>query len=106
MRLERSGAFGNVAQTMSGVRGSLLLRTHLDEIYHDASSIPGSARVALTAELSDPAARRMLGRRSFTASVPARSHDAAGAVQGFNEAFGVVLDDVAAWVGSVAATER
>ena len=100
MRLEQGGAFRGVAETTSGVRGSLLLRTQLVEAYHDATSVPGSAKVTIAAELSDSAGRRMLARRSFTASEPVRSHDAAGAVQGFDEAFGAILDDIAAWAGS------
>lgn len=101
-RLELAGAFRGVAETTSSVRGSLLLRTHLVEAYHDATSVPGNARVTITAELTDPAGRRMLARKTFTASVPVRSHDAAGAVQGFNEAFGATLDDIASWVAGAA----
>ncbi|MEO8525187.1 MAG: ABC-type transport auxiliary lipoprotein family protein [Caldimonas sp.] len=103
MRLEQGGAFRGVAETTSGVRGNLLLRTQLVEAYHDAASAPGSARVTIAAELSDPAGRRMLAHRTFTSSVPVRSHDAPGAVQGFNEAFGAILDDIASWVGGAAA---
>ena len=102
MRLEQGGAFRGVAETTSGVRGNLLLRTQLVEAYHDAASVPGSAKVTVAAELSDAAGRRMLARRIFSASVPARSHDAAGAVQGFNEAFGAILDDIASWAGGAA----
>ena len=71
------------------------------EAFHDATSVPGNARVTIAAELSDPAGRRMLARRTFTASVPVRSHDAAGAVQGFNAAFGAILDEIVSWVGSL-----
>lgn len=101
-RLELAGAFRGIAETTSSVRGSLLLRTHLVEVYHDATSVPGSARVTIAAELSDSAGRRMLARKTFTASVPVPSHDAAGAVQGFNEAFGAILDDIASWVAGAA----
>jgi hypothetical protein len=54
-RLEQSGAFRTTVLATSGVTGSLLLRTHLVEIYHDASTSPGVARVTVTAELSDTA---------------------------------------------------
>ena len=52
----------------------------------------------LTAQLSDPASRAVLARRTFTRSAPAASYDAQGAVQGFRQALGALLDDVAAWV--------
>jgi cholesterol transport system auxiliary component len=59
---------------------------------------PGTARISLTAELSDPASRRLLARRSFRRAAPAASYDAPGAVQGLRQALGELLDDVAAWV--------
>lgn len=96
-RIALGGAFRGVAEITSGVRGQLLLRTHLAEIYHDAVSLPGSARVTLTAELSDPAGRIPVARRTFSASRPVPSYDAAGAVQGFGQSLGAVLDEVAAW---------
>lgn len=74
-----------------------VLNTHLDEIYHDAVSPPGTARIVLMAELVDPASRKLVARRSFERSAPAASYDAPGAVQGFRQALGALLDDVVAW---------
>lgn len=101
-RIAQSGAFRGAVETASGVRGGLLLRTHLVEIYHDAASAPGTARVALVAELTDPAGRALLAQRSFSAAVPVTSYDAPGAVRGFGQALGPLLDEVAAWAGQVA----
>jgi len=97
-RLERSGSFQTVAVATSGVRGALLLSTHIEEIYHDATERPGSARITLTAELTDSARQALLARHTFSRWAPAASYDAAGAVHGFNEAVGAILDDVVAWV--------
>ena len=97
-RLERSGGFRTVASVTSTVRGDLVLSTHLAELYHDAAAAPGSVRVSLTAELTDPVRRLLLARRSFSASAPAASYDAPGAVQAFNQALGTLLDEVTAWV--------
>jgi cholesterol transport system auxiliary component len=97
-RLERSGAFRTVASVTSAVRGELVLSTYLTEFYHDAAVDPGSGRVALTAELTDPARRTLVARRSFAASVSAASYDAPGAVQALNQALGAVLDELVAWV--------
>lgn len=97
-RLEAAGAFRAVAATTAGVRGELLLRTQLDEIYHDASTPPGVARVRLTAELSDPTKRLLLGRRRFSAAVPVAPFDADGAVRAIGQALGQVLDELTAWV--------
>ena len=85
-----------------GARSGLVLSTHLDEIYHDAAQAPGTARIALSARLVDPASGAVLARRSFVRSAPAASNDAAGAVRGFNQALGALLDDVAAWVAAEA----
>src|SRR4051812_13170920 len=91
-RLERVGGFKTVASTTSGVQGSLVLTTHLTELYHEAASSPGSARVSLTAELTDPARRALVARRTFTRSAPAGSYDAPGAVAAFNDAIAGILD--------------
>lgn len=76
----------------------LALTTHLDEIYHDAAQRPGTARIKLTAQLSDAASRSIIARRVFTAAAPAAAYDAPGAVRGFDQALGTLLDDIVAWV--------
>lgn len=105
-RIARTGAFRGAVETVSGVRGGLLLRTHLVELYHDAASPPGLARVMLTAELSDSAGRTLLAQRSFSGSVPVATYDAAGAVQGLGQALGPLLDEVASWAAQAAASAR
>lgn len=83
----------------SGGKG-LVLRTHLDEIYHDAAQPPGTARIRLTAQLVDPSSSAVIARRVFTASAPAVSYDAPGAVRGLGRALGSLLDDIVRWVDS------
>jgi cholesterol transport system auxiliary component len=83
-------------------RGPALM-THLDEIYHDAAQAPGIARLAITAQIVDPSSRAVLARRSFSASAPAASHDAPGAVAAMRQALGALLDEVAAWAAAQAA---
>ena len=100
--LERSGAFRTVASVTSAVRGDLVLSTYLAEFYHDAAVAPGSGRVSLTAELTDPARRTLVARRSFTASASAPSYDAPGAVQALNQALATLLDELVAWVDETA----
>ena len=98
MRLERAGSFSTVATVLGGVRGQVILGTHLAEFYHDAATAPGSVKVVVTAELTDPVRRILLARRTFERSVPAPSYDAPGAVQALNAAVTALLDDIAAWV--------
>lgn len=97
-RLERAGSFSTVSTVVGGVKGQVVLGTHLAEFYHDAATAPGSVRVTLTAELTDPVRRVSLARRTFERSAPAPSYDAPGAVQAFNVAVTLLLDDIAAWV--------
>lgn len=70
-----------------------VLNLHLLEMYHDAASSPGTVRVSLAAELAGK-------KRVFTATAAAASFDAQGAVRGFNEAFGRILDEMETWVRS------
>ena len=45
--------------------GTLFLSTHVVEIYHDAIERPGSARITLTAELTDPARETLMTDAAF-----------------------------------------
>jgi ABC-type uncharacterized transport system auxiliary subunit len=85
-----------------GTKPALRLRTHLDEIYHDAAEPPGVARIAITADVLDPATGAVLARRTFTRSAPAASYDAPGAVRGFNEALAALIRDIEGWVDAEA----
>jgi cholesterol transport system auxiliary component len=97
-RLERSGTFKTVIGSDSAVRNGLLLRTRLEEIYHDALKPPGSARIVLAAELFDPARGAAIAQRSFSHAAPAPTYDAEGAVHAFRQGLGALLDEVIAWV--------
>jgi cholesterol transport system auxiliary component len=96
-RLERSGTFKNVLGADS-TRSGIVLRTELQEIYHDAAKPPGAARIVLSAELAQGARDEVIARRSFSRSAPATSYDAAGAVAGFRQALAELLDELVAWV--------
>ena len=82
----------------TGTKGTLRLDTHLEEIYHDATEEPGTARITVAAELVDPDSRAVLARRTFTRSAPAASYDAPGAVRGFNQALAALIGDIEGWV--------
>jgi cholesterol transport system auxiliary component len=90
------------SRLQAGAKSGRVLNTHLEEIYHDAAQPPGTARITMSAQLVDPASRTVLARRTFSRSAPAVSYDAPGAVQGFRQALGALLDDVAAWVDAEA----
>ena len=70
-----------------------VLNLHLLEMYHDAASSPGTVRVSLAAELPGK-------KRVFTGTAAAASFDAQGAVRGFNEALGRILDEMETWLRS------
>jgi cholesterol transport system auxiliary component len=83
---------GELLARRSEDRGPVL-SLHLFEMYHDAASSPGTVRVSLAAELP--------GRKKiFTATAAAASFDAQGAVKGFNEAIGGILDEIGTWIRS------
>jgi cholesterol transport system auxiliary component len=91
---ERSGAFRTVSSAESE---GLVLRTRLEELYHDAAQAPGTARIVLAAELVEPS-RRVIARRTFSVSSPAPTYDAPGAVHAFRLAAAALLQEVLAWV--------
>lgn len=102
-RLDGAGGYRAVASATSGVAGSLLLRTRLDDMVHEAATSPGTCRIVLTAELTDTVHHSLLARKTFIATAPAGAYDAAGAVQGFDAALGLLVSDVAGWLRSVSA---
>jgi ABC-type uncharacterized transport system auxiliary subunit len=81
-------------------KSALRLNTHLDEIYHDATEKPGTARITINAELQDPATGKVLARRTFTRTSPAASYDAPGAVRGFNQSLAALIGDIDGWVAA------
>jgi cholesterol transport system auxiliary component len=101
-RIDDAHLFRAVAVAGGGMRGTLVLATQLLEIYHDASSSPGTARIVIVAELRDPAKRVLVARRTFSAAVPASTFDAAGAVQGFRVGLGRIGDELTGWLATVA----
>jgi len=84
--------------TTSGIKGDLVLHTRLEELYHDAAASPGAVKIEVTAELVDAAGRLVGERQRFSRAVPARTENAAGAVEAANRAVSEVLDDIAAWI--------
>jgi cholesterol transport system auxiliary component len=102
-RLERRAAFAQSGAMTAGIRGDLLLAATLHEFMHDDHQAPGRVRVELTAELTDLGARRLLARRTFVQEAPVSADAAAAAVQAFDTAVTRLLDEVTAWVESVAA---
>lgn len=102
-RLVARGLFPSVAASTAGVRGDLLLRLSLEEALHDTAASPGTARIALRAELIDWRERKLVARRAFAASEPVAREDAAGAVAAFNRALARLLDELAPWVEASAA---
>ena len=84
--------------TTAGVRGDLILHSRLEELYHDAAAGPGAVKIEVSAELVDATGRLVGERRRFSRGVPARSEDAAGAVEAANRAVSAVLDEIADWV--------
>lgn len=83
-------------------REGCVLATHVLEMYHDAAVAPGTSRITLAAEVLEPRRRTVLARRTFTRSAPASSHDAPGAVAGFDQALATLLDEVVAWANAEA----
>jgi len=84
--------------TTAGVKGDLFLHTRLEELYHDASAEPGSARISVSAQLVD-ARGRLVAEQRFTAIASAGSANATGAVEAANRAVSEVLDEISAWAG-------
>jgi cholesterol transport system auxiliary component len=76
----------------------LLLETRMLELFHDAGTAPGEARITVVARLASLPGHTAIAERSFSRTVRAPSFNAAGAVAAMRTALAAVLDDIVAWV--------
>lgn len=100
-RLLASGLYAGVVPLGSGVQGDYQLNIRLLNFFHNAVQTPGSAHVALEAELVQRSTARLVGQQVFVADVPLVKQDAAAAASSLGQASGQVLDAVIAWLERV-----
>ncbi len=94
--------FAWVAVDTSGLIGDWLLGLRIKSFYHDAAGPQDRAIVEVDAELLDWQAKALLARRIFRAEQPLPASTVTAAVSGLSEATSQVLDQVVAWLGSLA----
>lgn len=97
-RLEARGTAGITTLQGDQQRSDWLLTLAIDELHHDASTDPGSARLRVTAELFQRRARARVARQVFTQAVPLAKGDAAAAVNGLSTALTRALDQLLPWL--------
>ncbi len=97
-RLRQSCLYRQVALTGEGLTGELQLSLRLIEMYHDASQPPGQAVIELDVQLIRRDAARLIAQKNFRVGAPVESYDAPGAAAGFNQAIGLLLDELTAWL--------
>ncbi len=105
-RLVARNGFHAVAQATSGIRGDLLLNLRLQEIYVDAASAPGTARISVTAELVDWRDRTVVAQSGFAHAAPIEREEPAAAVAGLNRALTGLLDELVPWLEEAGAGLR
>lgn len=97
-RLREARQFRDVAVDTAPVRGDWLLEVQLEQLFHDAGTPPGEARIEVSVELVDRLARRSIARQGFAQHEPLAGASAAQAVAAFDRALTRLLDEAAAWV--------
>ncbi len=100
LRLERENLFTAVVRD-GQVRGDWLLETQLLEFYHDATRVPGKARVLLQADVVNLATHGLMAHKLFSVDADLASFDAAGAHVALNRATTHLLDDMMDWLASL-----
>jgi ABC-type uncharacterized transport system auxiliary subunit len=101
-RLESRGRFASVSSITAGVSADLLLNVSVEELYHDLAVKPPVARVQVIGEVVDWKTRTLMGRRSFSASIPVTQDDAKAAVDSINRGLTQILDELVPWVEATA----
>lgn len=103
--LRARGIFAAVGPLAARSRSALRLHIVVEDFYHDASSLPGVARVGLSAELLSRAGVP-LARREFRQAAPLASGNAPAAVAAFDVAVGAILGELADWLPQAAPPAR
>lgn len=102
-RLAQTRAFRDVAGTTASVTGEWLLDVKLEQLYHDDSRPPGTARLEVFVRLVDRKTAKTIADRRFLYGEPVEIESAAFAVQAFERAVTRWLDDTVGWVLTTAA---
>ncbi|MFZ5541658.1 MAG: ABC-type transport auxiliary lipoprotein family protein [Pseudomonadota bacterium] len=97
-RLEARGTAQAVGLLGEPIAAEWLLAIGVDAVYHDVSAQPGTARLALRAELIDRRARTLAARRSFDAVVPVERADSAAAAAALGRAVADIFDALVPWL--------
>jgi cholesterol transport system auxiliary component len=95
--LERTGRFRAVTEVALGSRPDLRLESELVRLQQEFTSRPSQVRVTLRLELTDVAARRIIGVQEFEVLEPAPSEDAAGGAAAASAAVRRLVTEAAAW---------
>lgn len=95
--LERTGRFVTVTEVALGSRPDLRLESEVVRLQQEFTGRPSQVRVTLRLELTDVAARRILGVQELEALEPAPTDDAAGGAAAANAAVRRLVAEAAAW---------
>jgi ABC-type uncharacterized transport system auxiliary subunit len=97
-RLEARGTAEAVGLLGQPIAADWLLALGVEAVYHDAAVEPGTARLALRAELIDRRARTLAARRTFEAAVPVERADSAAAAAALGRAVADTFDALVPWL--------
>jgi ABC-type uncharacterized transport system auxiliary subunit len=97
-RLEARGTAEAVGLLGAPIAGDWLLAVGVEAVYHDVATEPGTARLALRAELIDRRARALAARRSFEAAVAVERADSAATAVALGRAAADIFDALVPWL--------
>ncbi len=97
-RLEARATADAVGLLGQPLAADWLLAIGVEAIYHDVVVEPGTARLALRAELIDRRARTLAARRTFAATVPVERADSAAAAVALGRAVADIFDALVPWL--------
>jgi cholesterol transport system auxiliary component len=101
--LERTGRFQAVTEVALGSRPDLRLESQVVRLQQEFTERPSRVRLTLRLELTDVAARRIVGVREFEAVEPAPTEDPAGGAAAAGTAVQRVLAEAAGWCAGLGA---
>jgi ABC-type uncharacterized transport system auxiliary subunit len=97
-RLEARRVADAVGPLGGRLRAAWLLTIRIDSLHHDVSALPGTARLALNAELFDRRSQRRVAHRQFEAGVATATADAAAAAAALSQGVARIFDALVPWL--------
>lgn len=96
--LIKSTLFKSVSRNENGADANIILRTRMQELYHDLTTNPPVVRVVISATIMDGHSKNEIGRNIFEKNLQVTQNNVEGALHGFDQAIDEIIKEIIRWL--------